>query len=86
MATFYGFRSVAVLEDVTEGNFGRNVPLVIEVQNKGDSDTKIYINDNPSEGYTAQGIPIAAGTTRQIPMQTYTFRTESPVTVVAYRP
>lgn len=86
MAYSIGFRTVAVLENVTEGNFGRNTPMMLEVTNNGGTSTKIYINDNPSEGFVAQGIPVDAGQTRVIPLQSHWFRADNPVTVVAYRP
>lgn len=81
-----GFRVVNVLEDVTEGNFGHIVPILVEVTNSGATPTKFYANDNTSEGFRAHGIPIAAGATRQIPLQVYRFYSDHPVTVVAYKP
>jgi hypothetical protein len=84
MAQYYGFRGVQVLENVTSGDFGRNTPLVLEVT--ATVDTKIYVNDNPDQGFKAQGIPLKANEMRIVPLQCYWFTTDAPVTVVAYRP
>jgi hypothetical protein len=86
MANQVGLRVVDVLEGVTKGNYGRNIPVLLEVTNEGAATTKFYANDNPKEGHRAQGIPIAAGATRQIPLQVYWFTADSAVTVVAYKP
>lgn len=83
MGQYLGFRGVAVLENVTKGDFGRNVPMAIEVT--ATTETKIYINEFPEQGHLPQGIPVPVGT-RLIPMQTYNFRSDDPVTVVGYRP
>lgn len=84
MAQQYGFRGVEVMEGVTKGDFGRNIPFLMEVTSA--VDTKIYINDNPQQGYIAQGIPLKANVMRTIPMQVYWFKSDAAVTVVAYRP
>ncbi len=87
MTSVVGFRSVKVLEDVSEGVIDKSgaYPLV-EVTNGGASDVKFFPNDFPEFGKPANyGIPIKAGQTRTIPMAVYNFTASGPVTVVAYR-
>ena len=86
MAYSIGFRTVKVLEEVTEADLDQSGAYVfLEVTNNGTSDVKFYVNDFAHQGVKEQGIPIKAGTTRVIPMQIYKFRATGPVTVVAYR-
>jgi hypothetical protein len=58
---------------------------MLEVTNKGAEEVKIIINDFPMGGHpVSEGIPVAAGATRTIPMLTHNFKSTGAVDVVAY--
>lgn len=83
-----GCRTVKVLSNVTSGDIG--TPFVsVEVTNSNATDVTLYVNHFPEQGHATvgdplQGIPIKAGTTREIPMIVYNFVATGAVTVVAY--
>jgi hypothetical protein len=80
-----GLRDVRVLKDITEADFERFSPVYMEVTNNGAEDVEISLNDFSFQGHPAsEGIPIKAGTTRNIPMRVYNFKATGAVTVVAY--
>lgn len=84
-----GFRSHKVVENATEGVLDTHgAYLYVEVT--AATATKFYPNPMLADGKTAnpqapQGIPIAAGQTRHIPMAVQNFKADAAVTVVAYR-
>ena len=83
-----GFRDVQVFSNVVSGSLA-TVSQYIEVTNSNATDTIIYLNDFPEQGHptldiASKGIPIKAGTTREIPMQVYNFSATNAVTVIAY--
>ncbi len=79
-----GFRYHKTLSNVTSGDLGTQF-LVVEVTNGGITDVLFYGNDFTEQGHPpGEGIPIVAGTTREIPLTIYNFKASGPVTVVAY--
>lgn len=84
-----GFRSHKVFENVTEGVLDTHGSyLCVEVT--AAAATKFYPNPKLADGQkdnpqAPQGIPIAAGQTRLIPMAIQNFKADAAVTVVAYR-
>jgi len=88
MSGLRGCRNVQVLTSVSSGTLG-TPSMYVEVTNNNATDILIYINDYPDQGHptagvASQGIPIKAGTTREIPMYVYNFTATGAVTVVAY--
>lgn len=81
----YGFRRVFTASNVTaqvDIPFGAQY---IEVTNGGATAATVYVNNFPDNGSAAvYGIPVAAGTTRVIPMLAYNISASQAVTVVAY--
>lgn len=82
-----GFRSVKVLLATTGDTLSDHGDWIYaEVTNNGASDVTFSVNDYTSQGSVpSPGIPIKAGTTRNIPMAIYNFTATGPVDVVAYR-
>jgi hypothetical protein len=83
-----GCRSVLVLPAANAGTLGTQY-IYVEVTNDTASDIIFYPNDfgsqgHPAAGLVSQGIPIKAGTTREIPMAVYNYTATGNVTVVAY--
>lgn len=87
MATPVGFRSYTILSDVTVGELDKHGACIyVEVTNDGTTDALFFPNSFPNQGHqNLHGIPVKAGTTRQIPLAVYNFKSTVPVTVIGYR-
>ena len=81
-----GCRTVLVIPNANAGELGTQF---IYVEVSADTDVIFYPNDFPTQGHPTKGvvscgIPIKAGTTREIPMLVYNYTATGNVTVVAY--
>lgn len=80
-----GLRAVKVLTNVTSGTLDAMKVVYMEVTNSGAVDVTISVNDFTAQGHPpSEGIPVLAGTTREIPMEIFNFTATGAVTVVAY--
>lgn len=88
MKALVGLRDYNVYTNVTSATLVPSAAYM-EVTNSGGTDVTVYLNDYPDQGHPAKniagkGIPIKAGTTREIPVLTGNITATGPVTIVAY--
>lgn len=79
-----GFREYIVITGTSGTLSDSGSVAYVEVTNAGGVTANVKFNDDPDHPvlYT---IPVAAGTTRNIPLKAYNFTSDQSVTIVGYK-